>query len=78
MPCADNNTICARRQVTTEPLVRRTKRSSRLPSSLVIARNSTRPAILASRRSTRRKTTFAMTEKDPAPNPANVAGQSTR
>lgn len=35
MPCADNNTICARRQVTTEPELRRTIRSSRLPSSLV-------------------------------------------
>jgi hypothetical protein len=27
MPCADSNTICARRHVTTEPLVRRTIRS---------------------------------------------------
>jgi hypothetical protein len=37
MPCADSSTICARRQVTTEPEPRRTVRSSRLPSSLVIS-----------------------------------------
>ena len=33
MPCADSNTICAHRQVTTDPELRRTMRSSRLPSS---------------------------------------------
>jgi hypothetical protein len=49
MPCADNSTIWARRQVTTEPEPRRTIPSSRLPSSLVISRSTTRAAILASR-----------------------------
>ena len=35
MPCTDNNTIWARRQVTTDPNERRTIRSSLLPSSLL-------------------------------------------
>jgi hypothetical protein len=30
MPCADSNTICALRQVTTEPVERRRIRSNRL------------------------------------------------
>jgi hypothetical protein len=34
MCCADSSTICARRQVTTDPLPRRTIRTSRRPSSL--------------------------------------------
>jgi hypothetical protein len=34
MPWADSKTICARRQVTTDPLPRRTMRSSWLPSSI--------------------------------------------
>ena len=34
MPCTDSSTICARRQVTTDPDERRTIRSSRFPSSL--------------------------------------------
>jgi hypothetical protein len=38
MPCADNGTICARRQVTTDPLPRRAIRTSRLPSSSSISR----------------------------------------
>ena len=42
---AESSTICARRQVTTEPESRRTIRSSRLPSSLVISRSSTLAAI---------------------------------
>jgi hypothetical protein len=33
MPCTDNNTICARRHVTTDPDDRRTIRSNRFPSS---------------------------------------------
>ncbi len=33
MPWADNSTICARRQVTTDPVPRRTIRTSRRPSS---------------------------------------------
>jgi hypothetical protein len=33
MPWTDNSTICARRQVTTDPDDRRTMRSSRFPSS---------------------------------------------
>src|SRR5437868_2832239 len=32
-PCTDNSTICARRQVTTDPDERRTTRNNRLPSS---------------------------------------------
>src|SRR5829696_8248145 len=47
MPCPDSSTICARRQVTTDPLDRRTIRSSRLPSSLLISRTRTRSAIAA-------------------------------
>ena len=35
MPWAESSTICARRQVTTDPESRRTVRNSRLPSSLV-------------------------------------------
>jgi hypothetical protein len=31
IPCAASSTICARRQVTTDPDVRRTIRNSRLP-----------------------------------------------
>jgi hypothetical protein len=42
MPCADSSTIWARRQVTTDPVDRRTIRSSRLPSSLLISRTRTR------------------------------------
>lgn len=38
MPWADHNTTWARRHVTTDPSPRRTIRSSRLPSSLVISR----------------------------------------
>jgi hypothetical protein len=38
MPCADSSTICARRQVTTDPLPRRTIRTSRRPSSSSISR----------------------------------------
>jgi len=33
MPCADSSTICARRQVITDPLPRRRIRTSRCPSS---------------------------------------------
>jgi hypothetical protein len=42
MPCADSNTIWARRHVTTEPELRRTIRSSRLPSSFEISRTRNR------------------------------------
>ena len=49
--CAESSTICARRQVTTDPESRRTIRSSRLPSSLVISRNCTLAAIDPSRSS---------------------------
>ena len=41
IPCAASNTICARRHVTTDPDVRRTIRSSRLPSPFVISRSRT-------------------------------------
>src|SRR5689334_20841906 len=42
MPCADSSTICARRQVTTDPLPRRTIRTSRRPSSSSISRTRSR------------------------------------
>jgi hypothetical protein len=38
---AESSTICARRQVTTDPVPRRTMRSSRLPSSMLIGRTCT-------------------------------------
>jgi hypothetical protein len=44
MPWADSSTICARRQVTTDPLSRRTIRTSRRPSSSSISRTRTRSA----------------------------------
>ncbi|MEX2195204.1 MAG: hypothetical protein WD844_07940 [Thermoleophilaceae bacterium] len=76
--CADNKTICARRQVTTEPLPRRTIRNRRLPSSLLISRSSTLAAILASRS----PITFGkpLRRRRPRPwlwKPANVAGHTT-
>src|SRR5215217_4896332 len=77
MPCADSSTICARRQVTTEPEPRRTIRSSRLPSSLPISRSSTRAAIVPSRRVTGRESFFDGGTEDPLTEPANVAGQTT-
>jgi len=75
--CAANNTICARRQVTTEPLLRRIIRSRRLPSSFVISRSSTRAAIVPSRPITGREPPFGSRDRDPLPKPANVAGQTT-
>jgi hypothetical protein len=42
MPCAESNTICARRHVTTEPELRRTIASRRLPSSFEISRTRNR------------------------------------
>src|SRR6516165_6215076 len=42
MPCAESSTICARRQVTTDPLPRRTIRTSRRPSSSSISRTRSR------------------------------------
>jgi hypothetical protein len=45
MPWADSSTICARRHVTTDPELRRTMRSSRWPSSLLISRTRTLTAI---------------------------------
>src|SRR5260221_7590353 len=42
---AERSTICARRQVTTEPELRRMIRSSRLPSSFEISRIRTRSAM---------------------------------
>ena len=47
MPWADSSTICARRQVTTDPLPRRTIRSNRCPSSSSISRTRTRSATTA-------------------------------
>jgi hypothetical protein len=45
MPCADSRIICARRQVTTDPVPLRTIRSSRCPSSSSISRTCTRSAM---------------------------------
>jgi hypothetical protein len=73
--CAASRTICARRHVTTEPLLRRTIRSSRLPSSLLISRSPTRAANLASRPTTGRERSFDNDAEDPPTEPANVAGQ---
>ena len=42
MPCADSSTICARRQVTTDPLPRRMIRTNRPPSSSPISRTRSR------------------------------------
>jgi hypothetical protein len=42
MPCADSSTICARRQVTTDPEPRRMIRTSRCPSSSSISRTRSR------------------------------------
>ena len=42
MPWADSSTICARRQVTTDPMPRRTVRTSRRPSSSSISRTRSR------------------------------------
>ena len=42
MPWADSSTICARRQVTTDPLPRRMIRTSRRPSSSSISRTRSR------------------------------------
>src|SRR5262249_56141207 len=75
--CAANSTICARRHVTIEPLVRRIIRSSRLPSSLLISRSSTRAAIVSSRSIVDRDSLFDSSDRDPLREPANVAGQTT-
>jgi len=76
--CAASNTICARRQVTTEPEPRRMIRKSRLPSSLLIERSSTRAAIVPSRSMIDRESLFDAGGEDPLSNPANVAGHTTR
>jgi hypothetical protein len=52
MPWADSKTICARRQVTTEPVPRRTIRNSRLPSPGLSSRSPTLAAIFRSRSKT--------------------------
>jgi hypothetical protein len=44
IPCADHDTICIRRHVTSGPVPRRTIRRNRLPSSSPISRTRTRPA----------------------------------
>ena len=76
--CAASKTICARRQLTTEPLLRRMIRNSRLPSSFVIGRSSTRAAIVPSPPMTGREWSFDGEQQDPLTKPANVAGQSGR
>src|SRR3954463_11986485 len=79
MPCAESNTICARRHVTTEPDARRTIRSNRLPSSLVISRNCPLTAKSAPSRRAVSTRGFDSDRREPCyVNPANVAGYSTR
>lgn len=75
------STICARRRVTTDPVDRRTMRSSRLPSWLLISRTRTRSATLPP------STTRCRWESPPGcrqangqlfqPNTANIAGRGT-
>jgi hypothetical protein len=78
MPWAESKTICARRQVTTEPVPRRTIRSSRLPSSGVISRSSTLAAIFPSRsRTDAGKRPSAANAETLLWKPANVAGHTT-
>src|SRR4051812_14473726 len=78
MPCAESNTICARRHVTTDPDARRTIRSSRLPSALVISRNCTLAAKSAPSRRAIPAQGFDGQGHEPCyVNPANVAGAST-
>src|SRR5690606_3735949 len=68
MPCADSNTICARRQVTTDPEDRRTILNSRLPSSLSISRTNSFSLIHRSKQAATPKWWTR---------PPNVAGQGT-
>ena len=44
MPCADSSTICARRQVTTDPLPRRTIRARRCPAPALKGAHPSKPA----------------------------------
>jgi hypothetical protein len=74
IPWAQSSTICARRQVTTEPVPLHTIRSSRLPSSLVIFRSSTLAAILASDRRLRSEGHFG----EEAPEPVMETGKLCR
>src|SRR5271156_3226331 len=79
MPCADKSTICALCHVTTDPDVRLTIRSSRLPSSLVISRNCTLAAIDPPRSSVDLDQGLRRQHHHPwLSNPANVAGSPTR
>jgi hypothetical protein len=57
MPCADSSTICARRQVTTEPLPPRMIRTSRPPSSSSISRTRDRSVTGPVSRTSARKET---------------------
>src|SRR5271170_639113 len=78
MPCAESSTICARRHVTTDPDVRCTIRSSRLPSSLVISRNCTLAAIAPPGRVA--ISTQGLRRQHHHPSlwkPANIAGEPT-
>jgi hypothetical protein len=81
MPWALSSTICARRQVTTDPLDRRTMRSSRLPSWLLISRTRTRPAtcLLPTTRCRRESPSGCRQACDQLlqPDRANVAGRGT-
>jgi hypothetical protein len=77
IPCADSKTIWARRQVTTEPLLRRMIRNSRLPSSLLIARTRTLAAMIAPRAVNGRHGDSRSITTLPAGNEANVAGHGT-
>ena len=78
MPWADSKTICARRQVTTEPVPRRTIRNRRLPSPGLSSRSPTLAAIFPSRSKTNAgKSPSATTAQTLLWKPANVAGHTT-
>src|SRR5271169_4261504 len=78
IPCAESNTTCARRHVTTDPDARLTIRSSRLPSSLVISRNCTLAAIVPPGRVAISTQGLRRQHHHPSlSKPANVAGEPT-
>src|SRR4051794_62411 len=77
MPWAESSPICARRQVTTEPLDRRTIRRSRLPSSLLMDRTCTRCTISHLLRG-RQDQTRQDSGKPDSSTRANVHGRGTR
>src|SRR3954453_4446710 len=84
MPCAESSTICARRQVTTDPVPRRTMRNSRIPSSLLIGRTCTGWTIAHLLQGSQDQTRQGCAAQRPAgspyrpPNRAKAGGRGTR